>query len=236
MIYNSKGSEKIWQGQQSGGWSESVSHSVRPTWVDWRVCERRHRARCCCHFHRSQTTRCRCQRTVAYRIKASPRQPGFPCAPLQGAPVPSPSRIRGKGNRRRRGQEEVRGVRNFLYDPNRSQVIPQRSICGKETKAPSAAGSVRPSWSTVPLALNGEKFGVAARHHHWQTSSVQSPGRRPSLPPNHPFFLHLQPKSPSDTNAALITPALAASDNRRMGISKMAPCPCWLQAVYAVLR
>lgn len=142
-----------------------------PTWADWRADEKRRRARRCCRFHRSQTTRCRCQRTVASRIKASPLRPGFPSAPLQEVPAPSPSRILekiegGAGKRRKRGAW-LRERNSFAIPPF---FLPTSSYSPILTvwrgNKSSLRRWIRPSRSTVPLALEGEKFRSAARCHH----------------------------------------------------------------------
>lgn len=148
---------------------------VNVTWAGWRAGERRRRGRRrrrrCCRFHRSQMIRSRWQRIVVCRIKASPLRPGFQCAPLRGAPAPSPSRIPEK-TQRRSGEEKgkvglVAGV-EFLCEtlfPPLCQVIPLCRWCGKETKAPSAGGSVRPD-PRGRWRWKGEKFGSAAPHQH----------------------------------------------------------------------
>lgn len=128
---NNKGLGNIRQGQSCLPCSQSHLASAFPkiTWADWRADERRRRGHRCCRFHRSQTIR---QRTVASRIKASPRQPGFPCAPLQEAPAPFPSRIPER-NQRRRGEKKEKGEGGRLWEWNscaspsfsRPQVISQ---------------------------------------------------------------------------------------------------------------
>lgn len=89
-------------------------------------------------------TRCRCQRTVASRIKASPLRPGFPSAPLQEVPAPSPSRIPERKSEEARARAEKKGGLGY---------------CGREIplRSPVFSPSQTSSYSSVLLGWRGNK-------------------------------------------------------------------------------
>lgn len=82
---------------------------------------------------------------------------------------------------------------------------------------------IRPSWSTVPLALKEEKFRSAARCHHranflWPVPRLSSVTSLKLL-----FLIASTVSNTSDTHNTPSTPALAAWCTKWMGISNMAP-------------
>lgn len=126
---------------------------------------------------------------------------------------------------------EVKFLCEPLFLPTSSYSSVLLSVKGKQKLPPPRW--IRPTRSTGASGAHwSEKFPSTAQRIE-QTSSDQTTERRPSLPRNCPFFMHLQSEtlqththSHAHTFIPPITAALTASIRKWMDISKMAH---WLE-------